>query len=109
MFRTTLQDTWWLSTRKTGKNLAQEAAEWTRHSQTVAKLIANGVLVTAFRAEFASGAPRRMGSRYRQHLWRRYTTAGPAKGSRHLGAARAVPDGAPAPDHRLVRTEIVLM
>jgi len=81
VFRTTLNAFVVALDQKTGKEVwRQKAAEWKEgYSQTVAPLIANGVLVTGISgAEFGirgflDGWEPDTG----KHLWRRYTTAGP--------------------------------
>jgi alcohol dehydrogenase (cytochrome c) len=83
VFRTTLHAYVIALDQKTGKEIwRQKAAEWKEgYSQTVAPLIANGVLVTGISgAEFGirgfiDGWDPDTGN----HLWRRYTTAGPGE------------------------------
>ncbi len=81
VFRTTLHAYVVALDQKTGKELwKQKAAEWTEgYSQTVAPLIANGVLVTGISgAEFGiRGFLDGWDPDTGKHLWRRYTTAGP--------------------------------
>jgi alcohol dehydrogenase (cytochrome c) len=81
VFRTTLNAFVVALDQKTGKELwKQKAAEWKEgYSQTVAPLIANGVLVTGISgAEFGvRGFLDGWDPDTGKHLWRRYTTAGP--------------------------------
>jgi alcohol dehydrogenase (cytochrome c) len=81
VFRTTLHAFVVALDQKTGKEIwRQKAAEWTEgYSQTVAPLIANGVLVTGISgAEFGiRGFLDGWDPDTGKHLWRRYTTAGP--------------------------------
>ena len=81
VFRTTLHAFVIALDQKTGKEVwRQKAAEWTEgYSQTVAPLIANGVLVTGISgAEFGiRGFLDGWDPDTGKHLWRRYTTAGP--------------------------------
>lgn len=83
VFRTTLQAYVVALDQKTGKEIwKQKAAEWKDgYSQTVAPLIANGVLVTGISgAEFGiRGFIDGWDPDTGQHLWRRYTTAGPGE------------------------------
>ncbi len=83
LFRTTLDAHVVALDMKTGKELwKQKTAEWTEgYSQTVAPLVANGVLITGISgAEFGirgflDGWDPATGKK----LWRRYTTAGPGE------------------------------
>ena len=83
LFRTTLDANVVALDMKTGKQLwKQKAAEWAEgYSQTVAPLVANGVLITGISgAEFGirgflDGWDPATGKK----LWRRYTTAGPGE------------------------------
>ncbi len=83
VFRTTLDAHVVALDQKTGKEIwRQKAAEWKEgYSQTVAPLIANGVLITGISgAEFGirgfiDGWDPDTGKK----LWRRYTTAGPGE------------------------------
>jgi alcohol dehydrogenase (cytochrome c) len=81
VFRTTLDAHVVALDQKTGKQVwKQKAAEWKEgYSQTVAPLIANGVLVTGISgAEFgARGFLDGWDPETGEHLWRRWTTAGP--------------------------------
>ncbi len=81
VFRTTLHAFVVALDQKTGKEIwRQKAAEWTEgYSQTVAPLIANGVLITGISgAEFGiRGFIDGWDPDTGKHLWRRYTTAGP--------------------------------
>ena len=83
VFRTTLHAYVVALDQKTGKEIwRQKAAEWTDgYSQTVAPLIANGVLVTGISgAEFGiRGFIDGWDPDTGKHLWRRYTTAGPGE------------------------------
>jgi len=113
VFRTTLNAFVVALDQKTGKEVwRQKAAEWKEgYSQTVAPLIANGVLVTGISgAEFGirgflDGWEPDTG----KHLWRRYTTAGPdetlSAGVRRevRPARRASLHGRPAPECRRAR------
>ena len=81
VFRTTLHAYVVALDQKTGKEVwRQKAAEWKEgYSQTVAPLIANGVLVTGISgAEFGiRGFLDGWDPDTGKHLWRRHTTAGP--------------------------------
>src|SRR3954462_8606150 len=81
VFRTTLNAFVVALDQKTGKEVwKQKAADWTDgYSQTVAPLIANGVVVTGISgAEFGiRGFLDGWDPDSGKHLWRRYTTAGP--------------------------------
>ena len=81
VFRTTLNAFVVALDQKTGKEVwRQKAAEWKEgYSQTVAPLVANGVLVTGISgAEFGiRGFLDGWDPETGKHLWRRYTTAGP--------------------------------
>ena len=81
VFRTTLNAFVVALDQKTGKEVwKQKAAEWTEgYSQTVAPVVANGVLVTGISgAEFGiRGFIDGWDPDTGKHLWRRYTTAGP--------------------------------
>ena len=83
VFRTTLHAYVVALDQKTGKEVwRQKAAEWTQgYSQTAAPLVANGVLVTGISgAEFGiRGYLDGWDPETGKHLWRRYTTAGPAE------------------------------
>jgi len=81
VFRTTLDAYVVALDQKTGKQIwKQKAAEWKEgYSQTLAPLVANGVLVTGISgAEFGiRGFIDGWDPDTGKHLWRRYTTAGP--------------------------------
>jgi alcohol dehydrogenase (cytochrome c) len=83
VFRTTLDAHVVALDQKTGKEVwKQKAAEWKEgYSQTLAPLIANGVLVTGISgAEFGiRGFIDGWDPETGKHLWRRYTTAGPGE------------------------------
>jgi alcohol dehydrogenase (cytochrome c) len=83
VFRTTLDAHVVALDMKTGKEVwKQKAAEWKEgYSQTLAPLIANGVLVTGISgAEFGiRGFVDGWDPHTGKHLWRRYTTAGPGE------------------------------
>jgi alcohol dehydrogenase (cytochrome c) len=81
VFRTTLDAHVVALDQKTGKQIWKEkAAEWKEgYSQTVAPLVANGVVVTGISgAEFGiRGFLDGWDPETGKHLWRRYTAAGP--------------------------------
>ena len=83
VFRTTLDAYVVALDQKTGKQIwKQKAAEWKEgYSQTLAPLVANGVLVTGISgAEFGiRGFIDGWDPDTGKHLWRRYTTAGPGE------------------------------
>jgi len=83
VFRTTLDAYIVALDQKTGKQIWKEkAAEWKEgYSQTLAPLVANGVLVTGISgAEFGiRGFIDGWDPDTGKHLWRRYTTAGPGE------------------------------
>jgi alcohol dehydrogenase (cytochrome c) len=83
VFRTTLDAHVVALDMKTGAQIwKQKAAEWRDgYSQTVAPLVANGVLVTGISgAEFGiRGFIDGWDPETGKHLWRRYTTAGPGE------------------------------
>jgi alcohol dehydrogenase (cytochrome c) len=83
VFRTTLDAFVVALDQKTGNEIwRQKAAEWKEgYSQTLAPLIANGVLVTGISgAEFGiRGFIDGWDPDTGKHLWRRYTTAGPGE------------------------------
>jgi alcohol dehydrogenase (cytochrome c) len=83
VFRTTLHAYVVALDQKTGQEIwRQKAAEWKEgYSQTVAPLIANGVLVTGISgAEFGiRGFIDGWDPDTGKHLWRRHTTAGPGE------------------------------
>lgn len=86
VFRTTLDAHVVALDMKTGKVAwKQKAAEWKEgYSQTVAPLVANGVVITGISgAEFGiRGFLDGWDPHTGKHLWRRYTTAGPGEKGR---------------------------